>query len=665
MPAHLESLPLSERYCDLLNRELVDENTPFSVAPAPNSSEGSNPSVTVIFASKIVRDRFVRELSLIQGPLLQARKSVEHRRLRVVEAATRQMTISRSTTLEHLNEATPAERLWLQLAAEPLARIANDLYAAQASPWSDQIDGWMARYADAASLWHYHRIRTPKLPGLLPAFVPEDIPDYALYASSVAFFPREPAYHAMLPVDFTEDELAYLVQDFPQDHPIRLPYTVVERMDESECDPDRREGVWIVRGREGRAYRVTHMRFHPRYAAYFEQFAEILERNADLSAGGQGLDPGFRDYTLRMARSLRTGDFLDILRADLEQSSGNVFFTFFPHEGSWADNLKFPWSFEAGIRSRSLAETIRCRGDAFAMLEERARRIAESYGAPVPNRPAETGDVEKMFQLVWNYRNGGFLRTYPHGEPAGHDYPKIFFAGVGGHRSIAIADAMVAAAGLDQKYAAELLPPKDALPDTTETSFLFTTWHEGSHGVLGNKPDTELVDGRTLGQVYGRLWGRLVEPQSDAAFAVVNSWLRDAGRITNEEFDLMLRYAFLAIVKRMAPKDRIWEPAYDFGHEAGCTMTFGWLSRNGVVQLEDDGRFQVRWPRMAGALEDLWIKLTEFAFNGSTEPFREFVERCLDAIPQSVMNRVLEAQRQFRVRRILTRGDVPSPIEFP
>jgi hypothetical protein len=654
LAAHPAQIVPSEEYCALLNRILQENGAPFSLTVTP----GSNASAVNVTAEKEPVD-----LGQIQTFLTKAREVVEGRRRRVVEVAARQMLITPSPTLDHLDEATRPERLWLQRVAEPLARIANDLYAAQTSPWSECIDGWMARHGDAASLWHYHRIRTPNLPGLLPAFIPSDVPDAALYASSVAFFPRRPAYHAMLPADFSEEELAHL-RNFPQDHPIRLPYTVVERLTEEEASTlGEEKASLIVRGLGDRPYRVTHMRFHPRYSRHFEEFAEILERNADVSVDGEALDPGFRDYTLRMAGCLRGGDFLDLLRADLEQSSGNILLTFFPHEGSWADNLKFPWMFEIGIRSRSLSETMSQRGDAFSMLEGRARGIAEACGAPAPNRPVEPVDVERMFQLIWVYRNGGFARAFPHGEPGGHDYPKIDLPGIRGHRAVVMADTVMATEERDKRYAEEFLSAEDAALVTGEAMLLLTIWHEGSHGVLGNKPDTPLADGRTLGQVYANLWGRLVEPQSDAAFAVVNNWLRNGGRVTREEYDRMLRAAFIVILKRMAPPERLWEPSYDSGHEAGATMTFGWLLQTGVVEPLDEGRFDVAWDRMAESLERLWVALTHFAFDDSTRPFREFVDQCVASIPSPTMDRILGVQRRLRTRRLLTRGDV-SPLSF-
>ncbi len=605
-----------------------------------------------------------------QEAVKTAQAAIEARRMTMVAAAAKQMDIVATPTFSKLGWVNPAERLWMERTAPRLARIAGELYTAQTNPDSRRIEHWMKKNGDALSRWHFDRVRTADLPALLDSHMPKEIEHAEAYASSVPWFPAVPRYSAMLPSDMTPEELSFLVATYPSSHPVRTPYTVVERATRLSIRKLRSgprktaaglEYQWLVDGQGGQKYKVTHMRFHPRYSSLFQRFAKIVKESADITDGITSLHPSFRNYLLEMVECLMSGDFVRLLKADLNQTEGNVFLTFFPHEGYWDDNMKFPWMFEIAIRDQDAIRAVREKGYVLNRLEDRARAIASRLGAPQPSHVIDMGEVEKMVQVVWMWRNGGFVRAFPHGEVAGHDYPKADYETVSGHRAVIIADPMMARRPLARRIAAEFLPERDLSKLTDETAIANVLWHEASHGISGNKPDTRLRSGGTLGVAYGALWGKLAEPQSDAAFAVANEILLADNLISVQTYESSLVDQFLRCMSMFRSKERVLQDGFD-PHAAGATMTLGWLIMEGIVRLNEGTElFDVDWERFNGSLVRLWEKLTEFGFQGDPSAYKSFFRDTVSAIPEAMEKRIIAGQKKHLTRALLSRNDITAP----
>lgn len=674
IPNFKGSSPVTETYVRLVNRVLQERGT--GLQWIPDGAPGDR------YVGKVASSDLSRYMTgwrvhaaAIQAAFCDARRIVEERRMAMVRAADAQMKIVESPTFDHLDSLNRAESAWLQLVSARLAFITDQLYTAQTSLESDALCEWMKDHADPVSMRHFQRIRTDDLPILLEKFMPENIPEASLYASSIALFPDRPAYSAMYPHDFTAGELEFIEKKYPSTHPIRQPFTVIERAtkDNLHLDsegnfqrgPGGQEIRWLVEGPDKQSYIVTHMRFHPRYEGFFLQFAYVLRRYADICVGGETLHPNFKDYVLTMARCLRSGDFVNLLKADLNQVEGNLFLTFFPHEGYWDDGIKFPWMFEVGIRDRIASEKFRERGYIFEKLEERAREIGSRVGASAPTHTIGMGDIEKMVQVVWVYKNGGFLRGFPHGIVAGHDYPKADYEGVEGHRVVIVRDSFSSSAAQEQaaRLAHEFLPAPDADMINVDVLLSNIIWHEGSHGVSGNKPDTALSQGGTLAQALGSLWGKLVEPQSDVAFVVANRIAFEDGKISKEEREAALRRQFLRLMTMTQKRERVLDREFPAPHPAGATMTLGWLYQEGIsITLDENEKFIVDWAQFEAGLARLWEKLTEFGFLGVPDDFFAFYQGCIRAIPDYVEARILAGQRKHLAKNLLNRGDlIPRP----
>ncbi len=649
--------PVTQTYVNLVNHVLQERDT--GLQWNPNGEPG---------------DRYIGRIStgwrvstsVIQTAFCDARRIVEERRMQMVRAADTQMKIIESPTFDHLDSLNLAERAWLKLVSGELAFITDELYAAQTSLESDAFMQWMKDHADPVSMRHFQRIRTSDLPNLLEKFMPTGIPEAVLYASSIALFPDKPTYSAMFPHDFTPAELQFIEEKYPPNHLIRQTFTVIERATDKNLDFESQNINWsLVRGMNNTTYKVTHMRFHPRYERFFLQFADVLDRYAEISVGGESLHPKFKEYVLKMAACLRSGDFVEILKADLNQIEGNLFLTFFPHEGYWDDGMKFPWMFEVGIRDRATSEKFREQGYIFERLEEKAREIGRRVGAPEPTHKVDMGDIEKMVQIVWVYRNGGFLRTFPHGIVGGHDYPKANYDGVKGHRVVIVKDSFFSNISEEQarRVAYEFLPDEDAAMVNLDVVLSNIIWHEGSHGVSGNKPDTALSQGGTLSQAMGSFWGKLVEPQSDVAFSLANRIGFEDKKISREERAAGLRRQFIRLMTATHKRERALDEKFPSPHAAGATMSLGWLYQEGVsMSLNENGKFIIDWEQFETSLCRLWEKLTEFGFLGVRDDYFKFYQECIRAIPDSVEARILEGQKKHLVKNLLNRGDlIPHP----
>ena len=282
----------------------------------------------------------------------------------------------------------------------------------------------------------------------------------------------------------------------------------------------------------------------------------------------------------------------------------------------------------------------------------------------MPDTEFDVSNIEQMVQIVWVYRNGGFVRCFPHGEVAGHDYPKVCPEGVTAHRFVVIADTIHADIGILKGLAEEFLPPADAAMVSFEALREFTLWHEGSHALLGNRPETATTGGSTMGTTYGHLWGHLAEPQSDTAFAKAHHILRSDHAMDQRLAAATLRTQFIRLLKKFVLKSVVLDPNFDDPHTFGANQTLGHLLQEGIARLREDGKFDVDWERFAQFNRTLWKELLAYGFQDSPEPYRQRAHEHIQAIPDAIQERIPEGQRRRLKRLLLNRGHLePPPLQ--
>lgn len=642
-------------------------------------TEGGMPNIPEPSRGEIRIDPSRSSFQVTDAVICQVRQVIEGRRRRVVEAAQEQLRIVPSATIGdgRMNMANPAEREWLRRTADGLQEESLDIHGRQSNFHYSRLERWMAEGVnDHYSIYHFQRMRgvqPPNLEGSLRVEYQNLIP----YANLFPWLPGAPAFNAMLPRSFSESEKAYVLNNYSKDDPIRLPWTVVERASEAEVQRIRvhreydgnaaaltlvwrrahgQAVVWMVKGEGGWWYKVTNMAFHPDFRPHFLRMARGLRHNAFLRVEGQTLHPQFRRFTVTMAECLERGDMLRLLRADLDQTEGNLFLTFFPHEGYWPDGIKFPWMLEMGIRQRRVGMPPE-EARVFQELEDLAGQVASQSGLPYQTRQIDVSEIEKSAVLFWGYRNGGFMRAY-YREPAGHDYPKREYPGINLHRNVVILDTILSAVSPTNQILREILGPRAVEIDHADL-IDFVEWHEGTHGT-GSRPDTPTQSSRRMSEVYGNFWGALVEPLADAGSVVALGRRHARGVISDEQLRSriqgILGQQFRRYLSKAAASDLETMGNPDAAHLIGSVMMIGWLLRERVIQIQPDRRTVLFNEReFVPSVTRFHAELTRFSLRDDLPGFQVFVQGLTAEIPNDFDQRCAAlksaAGRPFVVNR--------------
>jgi hypothetical protein len=602
------------------------------------------------------------------GKLRSAQLEIENRRRAIAWATREQMEIHPSQTLtdEVMGKANPAERAWLEAVSDDLQALSLDIYGRQAHHDFVEHSGWMALNGDEDSKFHYDRMRGVSLPGIEPsadsvlrgAFEahPEvygraEAEDLSDYASPFPWHPAAPTMNGMLPAGMTAEEKAYITEHYDENDPIRLPWTVVEEAAGSRKD--------LVEGLGGKRYRVTNMVAHPAYADYFSRVVSALRRSvADSAVDGHDLDPSFKSYIGTAADAIERGDFASLLKADMAQTEGNLFFTFFPHEGYWPDGIKFPFMMDIGIRE-PLGAPSAADAKLAAGLEARAVAAARKHGLPYEGRAVGSDGAAEETVLFWMYRSGGFMRAFPR-EPLGHDYPKREYPGISGHRTIIPLDSTVAVLPGIRGVMTDLVDSSGSMEMRTGDMLDFIEWHERTHGT-GARPDTPTDTGRSMSDVYGDFWGTIAEPLADAGSILTVRDRFEAGLMDKETHDRRIMSAIAQQLRRYYPKEAVLGPRLfgnaEASHVVGSSMMLGYLITVGAIVPDESGKsMKIDVDKVVGGIEDFFERLTVFSMTDDLEGLKAFVKQTVNAIPDHFEATVLAAMGRHIKPQVVNRN---------
>ena len=617
-----------------------------------------------------------RGLTLTQPSELRAvAETVEKRRQTVAQAAMRQVSQLDSPTVDKLGLVNPAERKWLETISRAIVPLVTEIFDRQCWPDRPQEE-YLARLdpRDAASRFHLIRIRTAVLPMLRPAFVPAGIREYKKYASSLPWFPAGPTYNGMWPADMTPEELDYLRKNHPNDHEVFRPYTMVERLSKEIKARIIKDGLLkngkgqkvetIIRGLEGQEYRVVNICFHENYRPTLLKIAGHLRSSANIEVDGHALNPSFRNYLKTAAEAIEEGNFVKWLKADLEQKEGNLFFTLFPHEGYWADNIKFPFIMEIGIRDIKAGKVANDHLDIAKQLKERVGRMQRELGFNETQVTDPGGTSEDSTEFIWIYTAAGFIEAFPDGAPLGHDYPKVSYPGIRSHRNVVILDANLAVSQANMELVEKLFGPELArlyLPEITRD---FAAWHEAQHSMIGNRPDTRMKDGRSLGETFGELWGFLAEPAADIGSLTAHNLLYKAGKRTENHYHGISLASVFRSVSRIYPKEVACSEDFikEALHVAGTMLYLGFIFKEGntIVRFTEDNILEIDFSRLTAAIEKLDQKLIEFGLTGNPETFKTFYRECVETIPDEFIERAQAITDPLRRMHLVKRPGNPT-----
>lgn len=667
----------SSRYRDVFNATADDMGVPIKyVADRSGASCTNNIPDPACDEVVIVQEKAQRymtdgrvDATRFAADICAVRTEVERRRHVMVQKGMEVFPVSKSSTYteDKLRLLNPAERAWAAKVAPVFSEVSLAVYGVQATRQSGPTTEWMNDHADPYSAFHYHRSRHSGLP-TQPV---EDFKNSEHYSSSIPWFPANSSFNMMWPVDLTADELADINQHYTADDPIRLPFTRVYRVppalaERIAANPMHHAGnqiEWVREGKSGESYRVLNMAFDPEIRPSLLQLTATLRQEADVTVQGSALHPTFREYTLTVADALERGDFVGLLRADLQQAEGGLFMTLFPHEGYWEDGVKYPMMGEIGIRDVELIDRAAKFGHVFQWMGQEIQAVARAAGFSTYVAPQfDASNVRRDMAFIWPVVTGGFMRAYVR-DPGGHDYPKRRYDGLNTHRVVMVLDTLKTWAPLCKQTAARIFGPDVAQHVNFDAKIVDTLFHEAGHGAQIPQDET-LPTGKPFGEAFGIHWGILVEPWADADAMLALHKLWKDGVVSEDHFKQGLYASLSYQFVRLRPRAVALSDGVMAGgpHITGSSEMIGWLWARGAFTRDASGAYHLaEVPQLVDAVRGFRNTLVGFAARGDVAGFKQFVTKTVTELPE-VVEKDLIARRGAASYTLIDRGDLkPVP----
>lgn len=563
---------------------------------------------------------------------------------------------------------TKAERAWLKAAMPAACEATQAVFGLQLHPSYNEAEQFFrmgGSSADRHARFHWGRARgnafaINESKAALELGV--DKATVRLLTTPIPWLPDACTYSNMWPCDMTREEFANITKRFSEDDPIQLTYTKVSRATADDAIRIRSNPL-VFEDRivefyrpastaigEFVGYRVVNMVFDEDMRPHFLALAKALR------APSGGLNEHFRAYLSDAARYLESGEFEELLKADLRQNGkyGRLYFSVFPHEGYWADNLKFPLMLAVGIRDES---AIVPTGREFTeMLNNLSRHVqTQCKAAGLQDHqalmlPLKEKDEDGSMIGLWTLKTAGFMRAFKR-DPGGHDYPKRDYPGVVDHRNVILFDTVATWSKLVSFMMGRVFG--DSLNVTFEGLLRFVFLHEASHGVqIRTNAATLAVDDSgarlKLAEAFGEWWGVLVEPWADAGAVLGCRRAADRGLITEEDWWQCALATIGYQLVRLQPRADILDTPTTAPHLTGTSVLLSRLVVSEALKCDLDsepvctiapGHGSVgRIDSVASALFD---ELTQIGASGEVAALRRLVNESIEAMPQDLEERIL------------------------
>lgn len=616
-----------------------------------------------------VREARPRASAKLAADICTVRAEVERRRQAMGRVGIEVYPVQQSGTYAHdkLKILNPAERAWFERIKATFYEVGQDLYMIQALPGYAAAAAWMRKHADPVSQFHFERVRAAGIPSKdIPAF-----PNAKQYASAIPWFPKTPDFSTMWPADLSQAELEYINKHYPANDAIRQPVTRVSRITKEEAQrigaapmtsANDRPVEWVREGLDGRLYRVVNMAFDPEMRPHFLKLAAALRAHADVAVHGTTLDPAFREQTLAMADAMERGDFAALLKADLAQASGNLFITLFPHEGYWADGVKYPMMGEIGIIDADLLALVADQGYVLNWLGKAVERAAHAAGlTDYQAQPIDTSNLRRDAIFIWAAITTGFMRAYGR-DPGGHDYPKVAYDGVDTHRNVALLDTLETWTPLAVKVAEAVFGPNVARHVSFDAFARATFLHEGSHGAQ-IRQTVKVLSGKPFGESLGIWWGPLVEAWADAGSILGHHQLYRDGKISEAVYQSVVATETSYNLVRLYPRAASLSDgmAADGPHITGSGLLTGWLYGHGAYVSDGNGDLRQVEDQIIPAVQSFFDALTAQAALGDQAAFKAFAKQCVEMLPESIELSIIAKKKALASYTVLDRGELLKP----
>lgn len=382
-----------------------------------------------------------------------------------------------------------------------------------------------------------------------------------------------------------------------------------------------------------------------RFRADHLALAQCMQDLSSLEVGGQKLDDKTRQQFSAWATYFRSGSREDEARAvqasiDAGESDSLLRVHLGPSESYWADNVKFPYDLQVGVRDPKIQADMKSSTQQFLEVEQSLADIPNYQPRPVKTRG---GFADPIYQIF----TGGFVETFYAREVKGVNFPNYPYVGVEGSNRFMLLEAMAPVGGHAREIAQRLLDRVPGKLEETET--MYCAYHESGH-LLGPQRSHITPSGVTMGLVFGSDWGAAEEPKADLNVIEMISLRARDGSISQEDKRTHLEAA-TNILLSFYPGKHLFEEGKATDHYYGYLLQAGYLLQKGaisLVQTPEGERLHINPDKVESASHELFKKLITFESMGQRDEFLAFGRSVIESIPTKVDDMIIKAQGEYR-----------------
>lgn len=311
-----------------------------------------------------------------------------------------------------------------------------------------------------------------------------------------------------------------------------------------------------------------------------------------------------------------------------------------PSESYWADNVKFPYDIQVGVRDERIQAEMQGSVQQFLEVEQSLADIPHYTPRPVKTRG---GFADPIYQIF----TGGFVESFYAREVKGVNFPNYPYAGVEGSNRFMLLEAMAPVASHAREIASRLLDRTPTKLDETET--IYCAYHESGH-LLGPQRSHVTPSGVPMGLVFGSDWGSCEEPKADLNVIEMIRLRAQDGTLTAQDRVAHLESA-TNILLSFYPGKKLFEDGKASDHYYGYLLQTGYLLQKGAitpVETQWGPRLHIDAEKVESASHELYRKLITFQSLGQRDDFLNFGKSVIESIPEGVDSMILEAQGNAR-----------------
>ncbi len=397
------------------------------------------------------------------------------------------------------------------------------------------------------------------------------------------------------PPNLTRDEVEQYVKAHPeQKAPIYNQFTIVRKhQDDLEAVP-----------------------YHVAFRAYLEPAAKALRAAAELTS-----DVNFAKFLRLRADALLSDDYFASDLAWLDLKNPKIDIVFAPYETYLDGLLGVKGSYGAAVMVRNERESKKLE-----LFQQFVPDIQDALPLAAEDRPSKRGLQTPMEVMDTPFRAGDLTHGYQAvadnlpNDPRVHEQKgskKLFFRN--------FMDARVDYVILP--VARRLLEPSQAAKVSGDGYLQSTIMHEICHG-LGPAYARTQAGKVDIREAIGPTFSGLEEAKADVTGMFALKWLVDHDALPKEK----LQEYYASYVGGIFRTVRFGTAE---AHGRAEMMEFNYLSERGAIRRNANGRYEIDYKKIAGALADLTKELLEIEATGDRARAENWFKK-YDAMPEEL-----------------------------